>query len=401
VISEGALDAGKVEDLAARLGVGDRHLRRLFHRHLGASPLAVAQTRRLHFAKKLIDETDLSLAEVAHSSGFSSVRRFNAAIRGAYGRPPRELRGGPRARIGSARSSDIELKLAFRPPLDWTSLIRFLLPRLTPGVESTVPHAYRRTVSVDGVKGIVEVAPSKDANVLVARIRLAGSADLIQVAERLRRIFDLRADPNEISTQLGRDPYLAEAFRAVPGLRVPGAWDGFELAVRAIIGQQVSVGAASTLAGRLVEAHGEPLDWESADEGPAPLRFLFPCAQSLARADLTRIGLTRARAAAISALAEKVASGELAIESGPGLDEVVRRLRELPGVGEWTAHYIAMRALGEPDAFPASDLGLRRALAPGGDPIAVARLAEIAEAWRPWRAYAAMALWMSHASPHR
>jgi AraC family transcriptional regulator of adaptative response / DNA-3-methyladenine glycosylase II len=395
LIAEGALDTGGVGDLAARLGVGDRHLRRLFRRHLGASPITVAQTRRLHFAKKLIDETKLSMAEVALSSGFSSVRRFNAAIRRAYGRSPRELRGGETARGESVGSSDIELNLAFRPPFHWASLIRFLLPRLTPGVESAGLDAYRRTVSIDGVKGIVEVAPSQGSSQLVARIRLAGSADLIQVAERLRRIFDLGADPEEISMQLGRDPYLAGAFQDFPGLRVPGAWDGFELAVRAIIGQQVSVRAASTLAGRLVEAHGEPLGPGIAGEGFETLRFVFPCAESLARADLTGIGLTRARASAISNLAEKVAKGDLAIESCLDLDESLRRLAEVPGVGEWTAQYIAMRALGEPDAFPATDLGLRRALAAGGKPIASARLAEIAEAWRPWRAYAAMALWMS------
>jgi len=398
LIFEGALDAASVEDLAARLGVGDRHLRRLFRRHLGASPLAVGQTRRVHFAKKLIDETRLSMAEVALSSGFSSIRRFNAAIRNTYGRAPRELRGGGTPRGGPEGGSDIELKLAFRPPFDWASLIRFLLPRLTPGVESAGLDAYRRTVSVDGVTGVVEVAPSEGANQLVARIRLAGSADLIQVAERLRRIFDLGADPEEISMQLGCDPYLAEAFEDLPGLRVPGAWDGFELAVRAIIGQQVSVKGATTLAGRLVEAHGEPLVPGMAGEGFGTLRYLFPSPAALARADLTRIGLTRARASTISTLAEKVAKGDLAIESCLGLDETVRRLREVPGVGEWTAQYIAMRALGEPDAFPATDLGLRRALGPEAKPIAGTRLAEIAEAWRPWRAYAAMALWMSHAS---
>jgi AraC family transcriptional regulator of adaptative response / DNA-3-methyladenine glycosylase II len=262
-------------------------------------------------------------------------------------------------------------------------------------VESVGRGVYRRTVSVDGVKGTVEVAPSEGANELVARIRLAGSADLIQLAERLRRVFDLGADPEAIRAQLGRDPRLAKAFERLPGLRVPGAWDGFELAVRAIIGQQVSVKAATTLAGRLVEAHGEPLAPEIAGEGFETLRFAFPSAESLACADLTRVGLTRARASAISNLAERVADGKLTIESGLGLDETLRRLEELPGVGEWTARYIAMRALGEPDAFPATDLGLRRALASGAKPIASARLEEIAEAWRPWRAYAAMALWMS------
>jgi AraC family transcriptional regulator of adaptative response / DNA-3-methyladenine glycosylase II len=398
LIAEGALDSGSVEDLAVRLGVGDRHLRRLFRRHLGASPITVAQTRRLHFAKKLIDETELSMAEVALSSGFSSVRRFNTTIRRTYGRTPRELRGGERARGVPAGSSDIELKLAFRPPFHWASLIRFLLPRLTPGVESAGQGAYRRTVSIDGVKGVVEVAPSQGASELVARIRLTGSADLIQLAERLRRVFDLRADPREISMQLGRDPYLAEAFEDLAGLRVPGAWDGFELAVRAIIGQQVSVKAATTLAGRLVEAHGEPLGPGIATEGFETLRLVFPRAESLAQADLTGIGLTRARAAAISHLADKVAKGDLAIESRSSLDETLDRLEEVPGVGEWTAQYIAMRALGEPDAFPATDLGLRRALAPGAKPISSTRLAEIAEAWRPWRAYAAMALWMSQAS---
>ncbi len=274
-------------------------------------------------------------------------------------------------------------------------MIRFLLPRLTPGVESADLDGYRRTVSIDGVAGVVEVTPPEGGNELLARIRLAASVDLSQVAERLRRIFDLGADPQEISGQLARDPYLSDTVRNLSGLRVPGAWDGFELAVRAILGQQVSVKAATTLAGRLVEAHGEPLDPEIGGNGFESLRFVFPSAESLAGADLTGIGLTRARAAAISTLAQKVAKGELAIESGLGLDETLQRLLRLPGVGEWTAQYIAMRALGEPDAFPPTDLGLRRALASGRQPISGARLAEIAEAWRPWRAYAAMALWMS------
>ncbi len=389
LISEGALDCGSVASLAERLGIGERHLRRLFLDHLGAPPLAVAQTRRLLFAKKLIDETPLPMAQIAFAAGFSSIRRFNDSVRASYGRTPTQLR----RRGGSAadRASDLTLRLPYRPPFDWAAITRFLAPRATSGVEVVAPDAYRRSFCSDGVQGVVEVRPAPGAHHLLAKIRLAAPAPLIDIAERLRRIFDLGADPAVIAAHLRHDPRLARRLRAASGVRVPGSWDPFELAVRAVLGQQVSVAAATRLARRLVEAYGEPLRLPG---GADPeLHFVFPTPEALAEADPGRLGLPRARAAAIAALARAVAKGELRLDASLGLDEAIRQLTALPGIGEWTAHYIAMRACREPDAFPAADLGLRRALGCPGRPAPAARVLEAAEAWRPWRAYAALLLW--------
>jgi AraC family transcriptional regulator of adaptative response / DNA-3-methyladenine glycosylase II len=388
LISEGALDRGGVGELAARLGVGDRQLRRLFLRHLGASPVAVGQTRRVLFAKKLIDETSLSMAQVALSSGFSSIRRFNDVIQKTYGVPPRALRR--RSSADRSRARDITLKLAYRPPFDWTAIIRFLAARAIPGVESVSPAAYRRTLSVGGREGLLAVFPDRDAHRLVAHIRLDDPMPLQQISERIRRLFDLGADPDVIAADLARAPRLREALRAQPGLRVPGAWDSFELAVRAVLGQQVSVKGATTLCGRLVARFGERSDIAG---GEGDLHSLFPSPEVLAAANLGEIGLPRARSAAISALARAVVGGELQLDASRDLDAAITQLTALPGIGEWTAHYIAMRALREPDAFPATDLGLRRALGSNGRPSSGAELRDIAEDWRPWRAYAAMLLW--------
>ena len=389
LISEGALDTAGVDAVAARLGIGERQLRRLFLDHLGASPIAVAQTRRILFAKKLIDETRLPMTEIAFSSGFSSIRRFNDALRCTYGQTPTQLRraGGTN---GRGDGCEVVLKLSFRPPFDWDAIVRFLAPRATPGVEAAGSDYYRRTVRLDGASGLVEVRPVAGQNYLAARIRLSSTRVLGQAAERLRRIFDLGADPAQIAAQLRSDPRLRPRVASAPGLRVPGTWDGFELAVRAILGQQVSVRAATTFAGRLAAAYGEPLPDASPQDG---VHLLFPSPESLAEADLTSVGLTRARAASVTSLATAVARGDVAVESGRSLEEATAQLARLPGVGEWTAQYIAMRAFGEPDAFPAMDLGLRKALGNGAGPVSGAQLLKAAEAWRPWRAYAAMYLW--------
>jgi len=391
LIAEGALDEGDVEHLAGRLGVGDRHLRRLFDRHVGASPLAVAQTRRLLFAKRLIDETALPMTEVALAAGFGSVRRFNAAVRRTYDRSPRALRR-LRAPVGADRTA-VTLRLPYLPPYDWDTMTRFLAARAIPGVESVTAGVYRRTIACGRGHGVVTVRPAPGRSHLVATIHVTEVAHLASVVTRLRRLFDLDADVQTIGEHLASDPRLAPLVAAHPGLRVPGAWDAFELAVRAILGQQVSVAAATTLAGRLVAAHGVPLATPVAD---GALCFVFPEPAALAAADLTPIGLTRARARALSTFAAAVVREPDLLSTASSLDAAVTRLSALDGVGDWTAHYIAMRALREPDAFPASDLGLRRALATAAGRPSPRALVAAAERWRPWRAYAVLHLWLSH-----
>jgi len=271
LIAESALDEGSVEDLAAKLGMGSRHLRRLFLEHLGATPVAIAQTRRVHFAKRLIDETDLPMTEVAMASGFGSIRRFNATFRGLYGRCPSELRRHEALHA----PGQYEFRLEYRPPYDWDSLISFLSARATPGIERVTPEEYHRTITLDGEAGTITVRPTR-GHALALHIPLPRPASLFRIVARVRRMFDLGADPAAISAALKRDPHLRPLIAERPGLRVPGCWDGFELAVRAVLGQQVSVKGATTLAGRLASAFGT-------DTGEG---ILFPTAESLADADL-------------------------------------------------------------------------------------------------------------------
>jgi AraC family transcriptional regulator of adaptative response / DNA-3-methyladenine glycosylase II len=390
LIADGALDgdAADVDRLALRLGVGARQLRRLFERHLGASPVAVAQTRRILLAKQLVHETRMRMVDVALAAGFGSLRRLNETFRRLYGRPPSTLRReGAAPRAGGAA---ITLTLAYTPPYDWDAMLAFLAARAIPGLEAVEPGRYRRTIALGGCHGSVAVAPAAGRRALAATIRFADVRALPAIVARLRRVFDLGADPSAIGAHLAADPRLAPRVAARPGLRVPGAWDGFELAVRAVLGQQVTVAAARTLAARLVAAHGEPL---AADAEPG-LTAVFPAPARLAAADLAPLGLPRARASALSALAAAAAADPALLQPAGDLAAKVACLRALPGVGEWTAQYVALRALREPDAFPAADVGLLRAMADvdGTRPTPAALLAR-AEAWRPWRAYAAQHLW--------
>ncbi len=388
LIADSALDDGRVEELSERLGVGPRHLRRLFVQHLGASPIAVAQTRRLQFAKSLIDETDLPLTRVAFAAGYGSVRRFNATFRKVYGRSPSELRRRGRRGCTKMPAGHYIFRLAYRPPYDWEPLIEFLSLRATPGVEAVTPDSYRRTIALGGHKGTIDVRPIKREDALEVRVVFPDPTALFQIIERVRRIFDLGADPEEIERHLRTDPQLGPLLAAWPGQRVPGGWSGFELGVRAILGQQVSVKGATTLAGRLAARFGEP---HQAGDG---LDLISPTPEKLAGEDLSVIGLPKARARAIQELAKAVSSGGISFEAGSASD-LGERLREVPGIGEWTAQYVLMRALGEPDAFPSSDLGLLRAVSAGGEKPTPRQLEAMAENWRPWRAYAAMYLWRS------
>jgi AraC family transcriptional regulator of adaptative response / DNA-3-methyladenine glycosylase II len=394
LIELGALDDSDVESLADRLGVGERQLRRLFRLHLGASPIAVAQTRRVLLAKQLIHESRLPLTEVAAAAGFGSIRRFNETFLRLYGRPPGALRRGGARDASPASKTGVTVRLRYRAPYDWSSTLSFLAARAIPGVETVSKRGYARTIQIDGLHGIVVVRPP-EGNALPVTIRFPRLSALPAIIARLRRLFDLAADPEAISAHLAEDPALAPLIAARPGLRVPGAWDGFELAVRAVLGQQITVTAATRLVGRLVAAYRESLAMETESTG---LSHVFPRPQRLAAANLSVLGMPRARAAALSALAAAVAADPQLLSASRSLDDAIARLRSLPGVGEWTAQYIAMRELREPDAFPAADVGLMRAMADaGGRRPSSSELLARAERWRPWRAYAAQHLWASAA----
>jgi AraC family transcriptional regulator of adaptative response / DNA-3-methyladenine glycosylase II len=335
---------------------------------------------------------------VAYCAGFASIRRFNDAFRAAYKRSPSEWRRTKAKSNGSPDVSSIHLKLSYRAPFDWLSLIRFLGARAIPGVESVSELAYQRTVSTSEGAGVIEVRPLAGERHLLLTVPSELSRGLAGIAEGVRRLFDLKADPGEIASHLANDAKLSAAVKAHPGIRVPGAWNGFEIGVRAILGQQVSVAAATTLSGRIATTFGEPF----ADATRNGLSRLFPAPERLAEANVAGVGLPSKRAETIRHFASAIATGELRLTTSASLDETIEALTALPGIGPWTANYIAMRALGEPDAFPSSDLVLRRAAAgKSGVTLSEAQLLDQAEAWRPWRAYAAVYLWTSYAGQKR
>ncbi|HVM97943.1 MAG TPA: DNA-3-methyladenine glycosylase, partial [Candidatus Acidoferrales bacterium] len=309
-----------------------------------------------------------------------------------FGAAPSELRR--RVKKSDAVNGGLVVRLPYRPPLAWMELLEFLAPRATPGVEQVDDGVYRRSIAISGTTAIIEVSQPTGERFLRLRLEAPGDVDLINVVDRVRCLFDLDADPLRIEEHLRRSRKLRSLINSISGLRVPGAWDGFELAVRAILGQQVTVRGATTLAGRLAQAFGQPLAAPCGD-----VSRLFPTPEALAVADLTRIGLTRARATTVRELAAAVVAGDLRLDGSHDLDAALQQLRKIRGIGDWTAHYIAMRALGEPDAFPAGDLGLRHALGNGSGPLSPRQADQASQAWRPWRSYAAMHLW-THLSHH-
>jgi AraC family transcriptional regulator of adaptative response / DNA-3-methyladenine glycosylase II len=394
LIEAGGLDADDVEGLAERLGVGARQLRRLFRQHVGASPIAVAQTRRVLLAKQLIHETSLPMAEVALASGFGSVRRFNETFRDLFGRPPATLR---RTKDKQRREADaLSVRLSYRPPYDWDAMLTFLGARAIVGVELISGSSHKRSIAFGGHSGVVTAVPAGNNSVDVT-VRFPDVTMLPSIIARVRRVFHLAADPDQIGAHLSQDPSLAPLVAVRPGLRVPGAWDGFELAIRAICGQQITVAAATKLLGRLVQAHGTLLAASIRDgEG---LSHVFPSAKAIACADPASFAMPGARASALVALAGAISADPMIFSRGASLGQVIAKLRALPGIGEWTAQYIAMRELREPDAFPAADIGLLRAMADaGGRRPSPEELLARAERWRPWRAYAALHLWAAGAA---
>ncbi len=382
MIESGALNDSDVERLSERLGVTSRHLRRLFQQTLGASPLAVAHTQRLHLAKRLIDQTTLPLADIATLSGFGSVRRFNDTFSKTYQRSPRELR----KRRAAASDDGLTLRLPYPDGYDAQGLMRFLGDRAIPGAEASDGTVFRRALRVDGDVGVVEVADAGKA--LTVRVSELDTHRLVSVVQRVRSVFDLDAPMDDINDWLDRD----EAIRLPEpaDVRVPGCWDGFELAVRAILGQQISVAAATTIAGRIVERYGDPV----AATGYDDIERAFPTPQKLARARFNNLGLVTARIETIRAVSRAVVQGELDLAEDADPELLRRTLLGIRGIGQWTAEYIAMRALKDPDAFPSSDLGLLKGMDKyAGRRLKPKELEQRAEAWRPWRAYAALRLW--------
>ncbi|HUA79954.1 MAG TPA: AlkA N-terminal domain-containing protein [Dyella sp.] len=388
LIEAGLLQDHPVDELARRVGVGARQLRRLFVERLGAPPIDVHTTRRLLFAKQLLTETRMPVTDVALASGFGSLRRFNAAFAQANRIAPRDLRRHPHA--GSDDS--LSLRLNYRPPYDFASLLAFLRGRALPGIEVVDEDSYSRVFGPAQAPGWLRLSvwPDKE-NALRLQLHCPQPAHMLSVVTRIRRMFDLDADPQAIDAALQATAHLRSLLRKRPGLRLPGSWDGFEVAVRAILGQQVSVAAARTLASRIVHRYGEALPMPAAPG----LERLFPSPETLVDADLNALGITTARAESIRGVARAVLDGRVDFRVEQSLDEFVRRWVALPGIGEWTAHYMAMRGLSHPDAFPAADLILRRAAARGEDMLSTKALTQLAEAWRPWRAYAVMHLWRS------
>jgi len=403
LIAGGALDDGDVEELADRLGVTSRHLRRLFTKHLGASPVAVAHTQRLHFAKRLIDETELPMSHVSSAAGYGSIRRFNDTFKKTYGRAPRELRKFGEESIVNGNAVTLSVRLPYRKPFSWPAMLEFFAGRATPGVESVTGDTYRRTISLGDRHGVIAVSPAgskKLSAYLMLTIQCVDTGALFEIVQRSREMFDLDAPIGEISTTLKRDESLQGLIRKSPGMRVPGAWDGFELMIRAILGQQISVKAATTLAGRIADQYGERLSL-SDESGDVGLRRIFPSADRLRHARFSNIGLVRSRAETIRRVAAAAADGDLNFDVTQEPEDFCRSLTSIKGVGDWTAQYVAMRVLKNPDAFPSSDLGLLKAVDLIGNQTGRTTPAELlrrAESWRPWRAYAALLLWSSLAN---
>ena len=392
LLEDRALDGEGVEAVASRLGITDRHLRRAFGAQFGVSPVEFAQTQRLLLAKRLLTDTALPVTEVAYASGFGSLRRFNALFKARYRLQPSQLRRHMAA--SGARAEDaLQFELAYRPPYDWPAVSGFLAARAIAGVEAVEDGRYRRAVRIaadskpeaGARRGWIEIAPSAKKPALRVTVSASLAKALPPVLSRVKALMDLACNPDEVAQALGA---LA---RQRPGLRVPGAFDGFEVAVRAVVGQQVSVAAARTIVGRIAAAYGEPVQTPFAS-----VTRTFPAPQAIAGLPygrIARLGMPGARAKTVIGIARAIADGKLELMPNADVEATLEQLRALPGIGEWTAQYLAMRALAWPDAFPHTDLGVMRALGEK-DP---KRVLAAAEAWRPWRAYAVMHLWNSHA----
>lgn len=394
LVADGVVDREGVEGLAQRLAYSPRQLRRLLVDELGAGPLDLARAQRAHTARLLIETTSLPFGDVAFAAGFSSLRQFNDTVRAIFALTPTDLRRRAARRRGGAGTSQefgvVSLRLPFRVPLHGEGLLDFFAERAVPGVEEVRDGRLRRTLRLPHGVGMAELTPREEH--VECLLRLGDLRDLAAAVERCRALFDLDADPVAVDEALGRDPVLARLVGRAPGRRVPGAVDGAELAVRAVLGQQVSLKAARTLAGRLSAALGAPV---ADPEGG--LQRVFPTVEAVAEAPPTLLPMPAGRRHAVQTLARTLADGRLALDPGADGDEVRRRLLELPGIGPWTGEYIAMRALRDADAFPVGDHGVTSALVALGEAGGRRAIARLAERWRPWRAYAVQHLWTAHA----
>jgi AraC family transcriptional regulator of adaptative response / DNA-3-methyladenine glycosylase II len=398
LIANGELDGdgAGVDALAERLGVGARQLRRLFQQHLGASPITVAQTRRVLFAKQLLHDTCLPMNEIALAAGFGSVRRFNETFQHLFKRPPGAIRRRALVSLpeGSVASTGVTVRLRYRPPYDWPAMLAWLGARAISGVERVDADVYRRVVDQDGHHGTVEIGHLPAVQSLFATIKISDVRALPRIIDRIRRLFDLGTDVTTIGEHLARDRFLAPLIAERPGLRVPGAWDGFELAMRAVLGQQVSLEAGRRLVERLALSCGTPVFG-------GDLTRAFPTPAQVARADLSLLGMPGARRQALVAIAMAAQADPSLFEPLESVEQTVARLQAIRGVGAWTAQYIALRAAREPDAFPSDDVALLRGATRRGGPRPTAsELHGRAERWRPWRAYAAQHLWAAEGVPH-
>lgn len=384
LINEGALDDASVETLAARLGVSSRHLHRLFMRHIGASPITVAQTRRLHFAKRLLDDTRLPITQIALASGFGSVRRFNDAFRATYRRTPRELR--VQHRVGESVATDeVTLKLPYRPPYDWSHMAQFLSTVAIPGVERVTDDSYTRTIATAAGHALVTVQPDAHDHAIELRISGAEPTALVQVASTARRMFDLAADSVLIDAELGGDPWLLASARRRPGLRIPGTWSPFECAVRCVVSQSANFKTAQRLLHGLVMLAGGRTNSKAMD-----LSRTFPTPAAIASAELDSLSMPAWKRQALQRLARTLVDTRCSLADS---EAVMQALTSIPEVSDPTLQAMALRSLSEPDAFPVDNRALLGAAALGGSSLSECELARRAEAWRPWRGYAAMHLW--------
>lgn len=391
LIWEGALDGGNVEMLAERVGIGSRQLRRLFIEHLGVPPIKIASTHRLHFARNLIEQTNMPMAEIAINAGFKSIRQFNHAVRTTAGLSPSELRRLRGDVAVSSRKGELAIRLLYRPPFNWPALIAFLKSLATPGVERVEDGLYQRTIESDGGAGVISVSPAQNDDCLIVQIALSKYGGLLRVVERVRRVFDLGADPLQIAAHLSRDQRLKPLLDRRPGIRVPGVWNGFEVAIRAVLGQCLTASDSNKVAGALAQNFGRFI--ETSVDG---LNHLFPRPEDLADADLSTLGIPRESATAINTLSRSVLNNDFVFETGGNLQDTISSLKAI-GFGGETSHYIAMRAFGEPDAFPLREQQVRNWLGEENSLALPNNVLGVAEAWRPWRAYAAMHLWAENA----